>query len=389
MQVRGRHSGADGHYHPAVTDDAGLSREAPTQRPPLGARHMDAVAEVGGHAAVKDAARDWERLSSDLQGDRDVRDFRQLPLEVDPPAHGVYRAILAPIFARPAVMALRPRLEAIARDLVGAFAARGRIEAVHELAVPMVGASIAWAFGRGQDADELTSWGMTSWEVRPDGTRDGSRLGAYVERVLHEGRAAPGTDAFSRIAGATVDGRPLTRLEMVGLANLILAGGRDTVIHLICGAMWALATRPEERARLRTNPEALALAIDELVRFLSPLPRMERRAATHLDGPWGTAEPDDIVLLGFARANHDPAVFEAPAEVRLDRRPNPHVGFGNGPHTCIGLQLARLEASVFLEVLLAAVPDWRLAPGARITTAVVEGSTVPVRFDALPIEVGR
>jgi cytochrome P450 len=371
-----------------VTDQRARALDAAPQ-PPLGARRIRAVAEVAGHAAVKDAARDWERFSSDLQGDPDVRTFRQLPLEVDPPAHAIYRAILAPIFARPAVLALRPRLSEIARDLVRTFAERGEIEAIHELAVPMVGASIAWAFGRGQDADELASWGMTSWEVRPDGSRSGARLAAYVDRVLDEGLERPGADAFSRIAGGTVDGRPLTRLEMVGLANLILAGGRDTVIHLLGGAMWALATRPAERARLRSHPEAVAIAIDELVRFLSPLPRMERRATARIDEPWGAAEPDDIVLLGFARANHDPAVFDAPSEVRLDRRPNPHVGFGNGPHTCIGLGLARLEASVFLEALLDAVPNWRIAPGALITTSAIEGSVVPVRIDPLPLVAAR
>ena len=95
----------------------------------------------------------------------------------------------------------------------------------------------------------------------------------------------------------------------------------------------------------------------------------------------------DIRCWMFARANHDPAAFDDPRSVRLDRTPNPHVGFGNGPHTCIGVHLARLEARIFLEELLAAVPTWRIADGARITFEEVNGARVPVRFDALPIEV--
>jgi cytochrome P450 len=81
-------------------------------------------------------------------------------------------------------------------------------------------------------------------------------------------------------------------------------------------------------------------------------------------------------------------VFAAPGELRLDRRPNPHVGFGAGPHTCIGLQLARLEARVFLETLLREVPDWHLSPGARITSQALGGARIPTRFEALPTEVG-
>jgi cytochrome P450 len=362
--------------------------EGPTGGP-IGVRRLAGVAEIAGHAEVKAAARDWHLFSSDLQGDPDVRTYRQLPLEVDPPEHALYRAIIAPVFARAEVLTHEPELNAVARDLVAGFAARGTTEAIHDLAIPMVGASIAIAFGRSQDATELTSWGTTSWEIRPDGSRDSARLDNYVARVLGEAADRPGHDAFSRIATATIEGRPLSRLEQVGIANLILAGGRDTVIHLLAGLMWALAARPDERTRLRENPDALPRAIDELVRFLSPLPRMERRATEDVEGDWGKAAAGDIVVLGFARANHDPMVFEAPGELRFDRASNPHVGFGNGPHTCVGLQLARLEALAFARELLTAVPDWRLGAGARIRFTTIDGADVPVEFEVLPLEIGR
>ncbi len=357
----------------------------PAPVPPRGGRHLVGVAEIGTWAGVREAARDWEHFSSDLLGDPDVRSIRQLPLEVDPPAHGAYRSIIAPIFGREALLALEPRLAGLARGLVDTFARRGTIEAVTGLAIPMVGSSIALAFGRDGDAEELTSWGHTSWEIGPDGRRDGSRLDAYVRRVLDEAANRPGADAFSRIVHAEVDGRPLTRDEMVGTANLILAGGRDTVIQLLSAAMWALAERPEARARLRARPSELPVAIDELVRYLSPLARMERRATGSLAGPWGTAEADEIVILGYARANHDETVFPDAGTLDLARRPNPHVGFGHGPHTCIGLNLARLEARVFLEALLEAVPDWHLGEGVEIRWEAIEGHPVPVHLAALPL----
>jgi cytochrome P450 len=251
----------------------------------------------------------------------------------------------------------------------------------------MVATTIAHALGRPGDAAELTSWGHTSWEVRPDGTRSGTRLHDYIGRVLDEAASAPGGDAFSGLAAATIDGRALNRLEQVGLASLVLAGGRDTVIHLLCGALWHLAGDPAARALLRAQPDRLSLAIEEYLRYLSPNPGMERRATTEVSEEWGSAAAGDVVILGWGPANHDPTSFEAPGEIRLDRRPNPHLAFGSGPHTCIGIHLARLEARWFLETLLAAVPDWRLGDGVDFETIRLAGDDVPARFDALPLEV--
>jgi cytochrome P450 len=355
----------------------------------VGVRRLRGVAELRSLDEVRAAAKDWRRFSSRLQGDPDVRDYPQLPLEVDPPEHGAYRALLDPILGRRAVAALEPEVRSIARDLIAGVVRRGTADAVHELAVPMVATVIAHAFGRPGDAAELTSWGITSWEDRPDGTRSGDRLDAYVARVLDAGARSRGDDAFARVAAATVDGRPLTRTEQVGLANLILAGGRDTVILVLCGAMWHLATDPAVRRTLREDPARLQLAIEEYLRYLSPNPGMERRATTEVAGEWGTARAGDLVVLGWGAANHDPSAFEAPHEIRLDRRPNPHLAFGSGPHTCIGIHLARLEARVFLEELLAAVPDWRLLDGVEMDTIQLGNDLVPARFDRLPLQLAK
>lgn len=358
-------------------------------RTPSGVRRLPAVAEIAGHSDLKAAAKDWVTFSSDLQGDLDVRTYRQLPLEADPPEHGSYRAILAPIFGRQEVAALELRVRAVAGDLVAGLAARGFAEAVQELALPLVAASIGLAFGRPGDVDELRSWGVDTWRTLPDGRRDGAHLEAYLDRVFDEVARLPGDDAFSRIAAGRIDGRPLTRLEKLGIGNLILAGGRDTVITLVSGAIWHLAGQPTERARLARDPGAIGAAVEEYLRFLSPLPGMERTVTAAVEGAWGHADPGAIVVLGFARANHDPAAFHDPGAIRLDRSPNPHVAFGNGPHTCIGVHLARLEARVFLEELLAKVPDWRVGDGAGITFEEIGDARVPVRFEALPVEVGR
>jgi len=354
-----------------------------------GVRRLEGVASITGHAEVKAAAKAWEVFSSDLLGDRDVRTYRQLPLEVDPPLHRVYRDLLTPVFGRVQVAALEPELRSVARGLVAGFVADGSIETVHELALPMVASAIGIAFGRRQDIDEYRSWGLETWQTLPDGRRDGTQLDRYLERVFDEALAEPGTDVFSLVARGTVDGVALTRTQMLGVGNLILAGGRDTVINVISGAIWHLGSRTEDRRRLAGDPARIPAAIEELIRFLSPLPRMERVMARDASEDWGSAQAGEIVLLDFASANHDRTVFEDPGSIRLDRSPNPHVGFGNGPHTCIGVHLGRLEIRVLIEELLAAVPDWRLLPDAAVEFDQIEGAPVPIRFEKLPIEVVR
>jgi cytochrome P450 len=365
-------------------------RHAPRPEPAaarIGVRRIPAVAEIGGHAELKAAARDWQRFSSDLQGDIDVRDYRQLPLEADPPAHGAYRAVLAPIFERQRVATLEPALRELARPLVRGLRVAGHVEAVTELALPMVTASIGIAFGRPQDSDEYRSWGTDAWQTRPDGTRDGSTLERYLDRVFREVREQPGEDAFSVIARGTVEGRPLSDVEQRGMGNLILAGGRDTVIHLIAGALWYLGGHVAERQRLARDPRGIPGLLEELLRFLSPLPAIERITTEPVSGEWGSALAGEFVLLGFAQADHDRRVFGDPEVIRAGRNPNPHVAFGNGPHTCIGVHLARLEARVFLEEMVAAVPDWRLGAGAEIQMSRIGRSQVPTHFVRLPVEV--
>lgn len=370
-------------------DDAAVTPGPRESIGPVGVRQLEAVAQLTSLADVRSAAKDWQHFSSRLLGDRDVRDYPQLPLEVDPPEHGAYRALLDPILGRRAVAPLEPVIREIARELIAGFMRRGRADAVGELAVPLVATTIAHAFGRPRDAEELTAWGITSWEVRPDGTRSGARLDAYVERALDEGATGGRDDAFAQLARGSVDGRPLTRTEQVGIANLILAGGRDTIVLLLCGAMWHLAGDRDARRRLSAFPARLPLAIEELLRYLSPNPGMERVATSDVEGEWGRASAGELVILGWGPANHDPTAFDEPGEIRLDRRPNPHLAFGSGPHTCIGIHLARLEARVFIEELLAAVPDWRLGDGIEMATIRLGEDEVPARFDALPLEVGR
>ena len=339
----------------------------------------ETVPAISTYADVKAALRDWSVFSSDFIGELDVRTYRQYPLEADPPAHSEYRAVISPWFHRQRMAELEQPIRAIAANRVAKLASAGRTEAVHDLALPMVVQSLGVVLGRPQDVDEWLTWGPRIFDI--DGQRDGRRLDAYLARVFDEVERRPGEDFFSHLASSRFGGRPLTRLEKQGFGSLVLAGGRDTVVNLISAAIWRLASYPDERARLAAELSLLPTALDELLRYLSPLPHMERKLTRTVDGsPSGSQ-----VVLSFVSANHDPSVFSDPGTIDLSRHPNHHLAFGNGPHTCIGAHLGKLEARVFLEELLRDAPHFALADRPEIVWQAVGDSVVPQEFVSMPI----
>jgi cytochrome P450 len=360
----------------AVVDP--VSKEAGASITRLG---RDEEPAIVGYAAVKAAAHDWTLYSSEFQDEQDVRGYRQYPLESDPPAHSEYRAILTPFLHRQRIGELEPPIRAIAADLVRQLASAGQGETVEDLAMPMVVKSLGVAFGRPQDVDEWTGWGPRVFER--DGQRDGRHLDAYLNRVFDEVEQTPGSDLFSHISASLFQGRSLSRLEKLGFGSVVLAGGRDTVVGLITCAIWHLGLNPAERRRLVHDRAGIPRALDEFLRYLTPLPNMHRKVTRDVAG----FAAESQVSLSFISANHDPAIFADPGAIKLERQPNHHLAFGNGPHTCIGAHLGKLEARVLLEELLSAVPNFQIGKDVRIEWQTVGDTRVPSQFLAVPIRV--
>lgn len=341
--------------------------------------------EIRGYEAVRAAAKDFETYSSDLQGDRDVRDYRQLPLEADPPRHTLFRGALQPMFMGAAIEPYVPQFEVLARRLIDAITAKGGGEIASELALPYVMGCLTIIYNRPQDFDEWVSWGPDVWQAEAyakgeitaethraqrerdfsiPSQRSGAILQAYLERVFTEAEQNPRTDPESRdvwdtISQLEIDGQRVTRDEMYGIANVLLAGGRDTVIKLITGIVWHLIDSPEDREFLAATPEAYNRAIAELVRYLSPLPKIERIRREDTPSPGEEPNPDDYVLLSFVSANHDRRIWPDADQLDIHRDRKPHLGFGFGRHSCMGMNIAEHESKTFLRVLLENWPDWR------------------------------
>jgi cytochrome P450 len=297
-------------------------------------------------ADVKSAAHDWDRFTSDapfrvpIPEEHDVRTVRQLPIETDPPQHRAYRRIVREPFGRAAAARLAEPLQDVVDDLIDGALADGQVEAVRGFALPLQSRALALLLGRPlEEAEEWIAWGTHVFRD-PDGAHDGE-LDAYLNDALDRAIAAPGQDLFGLLATAEIDGRALRRDEMLGFANLVFAGGRDTIINLVSSSLAHLAEHPEVLPRFRSEPDLIRTATEEYLRFISPLTHLGRVAVQDASVHGCPVAAGQRIALGFAAANRDEQVFERADECLIDRWPNRHLAFGHGPHTCLGAPLTR------------------------------------------------
>jgi len=331
---------------------------------------------ITGHKAVREALRDTATYSSDLQGDVDVRDYRQLPLEVDPPRHHLYRAALMPYFVRPAIEKHLPELEKIAHSIITKFFVTGG-EVVSELALPLVMENLGVLYRRPQDVAEWISWGPDVWTAGGP-TRNGDVLHQYLDRIYQEAINQPAEDIWSEIAAMEIEGKVISPVEFRGIAGVLLAGGRDTVVKLLTGMIWYLGENPKDLAMLRAKPELINGAIQEFLRFLTPLPIMARTTTPESSGQ--DLPLDRYVSVSFISGNFDETVFDNPYVMNLRREKNPHLSFGFGPHTCLGNHVAEIEAKVFLRTLLELKLEWKISAESQIRFYEEDMSNVPDHF---------
>jgi cytochrome P450 len=327
------------------------------------------------HKDVRDATRDWKTFSSDapfrvpIPSEESVRSVRQLPIETDPPEHTDYRRIIEPFFNRPREEWMQDAMRELIVAMIREVLAAGPIEVVGGFALPMQSRALAILLGVPEaEAEEWISWGVNVFkDAQSEGLNEekGARLDNYIQRRLDLAESAPGDDFFSALTQAEFRGRRLTREESTGFCNLVFAGGRDTIIHTISSIIAHMAEQPEILSQLRENPKLVMSATEEFIRYISPITHLGRVCPHGAEVSGAKVEPDKRVSLCWASANRDESVFDAPDELHLDRKPNPHVAFGSGPHTCVGALHARVMIRILLEELSASVGSIRIAESVR------------------------
>jgi cytochrome P450 len=309
------------------------------------------------HADVRSVAKDWKTFSSDapfrvpVPSEEEVRTVRQLPIETDPPDHMVYRKIVEPYFMRaklPGVIADMDKLiDGMLLDAIG----RDSIEIVENFSLPLQSRAFTFLLNVPMaEADKWIGWGIHVFRVG-EGTAKGASLENYIQGQLDRAKANPGDDFFSALTRATFKDRPLTRDEMQGFANLAFAGGRDTIIHTVSSIIAYFAKNPAALEFLREDTSRITHASEEFFRVFMPLTHIGRVCPQETEINGVTVPANGRISLCWASANMDEEVFDAPEEIRLERKPNPHLSFGFGTHLCLGAPHARLVVRTLLQKL--------------------------------------
>ncbi len=320
--------------------------------------HGETITMILRHGDVRQAAKDWQTFSSDapfrvpVPSEEKVRTMRQLPIETDPPAHGEFRAIVEPFFQRPKSPEFIANIEAIIGEIIDQATRRDVIDAVSEFSLPLQSRALTHLINMPEsEADIWIGWGIHVFKVTGGEFKSGNVLEDYLHARFDRAEREPGDDFFSALTAATYHGRKLTRDECMGYANLAFAGGRDTIIHTVSSILEYIGRHPDALDFLRADPKRITLASEEFFRVFMPLTQIGRVCPADTPVHGITVPAGDRIGLCWASANHDEAVFDAPGEIRLDRKPNPHVTFGFGPHLCIGAAHARLIVRTLLAKL--------------------------------------
>jgi cytochrome P450 len=329
---------------------------------------------------VKHVLADHAQFSSDLS--RRIAAGAKLAapnlLRMDPPQHGKHRALIAPVFTPRALPQLSGRISAITQDLLDRVRPEGQMEVIADLAYPLPTTVIAEMLGVPTDdrpvfkrwADALFALQVSDQELlqsdEPQRLRQVEpvmqEMDAYFTRMLEERRRQPRADLMSELLAAEVDGAPLGREVIVSMCFILLLAGHVTTTNLIGNAVLCLDEHPEALDRLRREPDLMPGAIEEVLRYASPVWRIGRVTTAEIMLGEVTIPADAVVFAWLASANRDDAQFPDPDRFDIARSPNHHVAFGHGIHFCVGAPLARREAGIALPMLLAQLPGLRRVP---------------------------
>jgi len=319
--------------------------------------------------------------------------FEASLITTDPPRHRQLRSLVTQAFTPKAVDALAPRISRLTNELLDGIAARGTADLIQSLAVPLPVIVISELMGiPAEDRDRFKQWSdvivsqTRTGAMNEDHNATNREMTEYFLNLIEQRRRRPGSDLISNLLSAEIDGQKLSVVELLGFCSLLLVAGNETTTNLIGNAVLCFTEAPGTIDRLLKEPALLPQAIEEVLRFRSPVQSMYRItvAETTLHDVQVPAGAPLVAWIGSA--NRDERQFQRAAEFDVDRGQSRHLAFGHGIHFCLGAPLARLEARIALESILARLPGLALAPGAqleRMESTIVYGlKTLPVSWQA-------
>ena len=340
---------------------------------------------VTRHADVMRVSKDAERFSSVPKGPWHVFDGSGVSIQaLDGPEHHAKRRIVSGLFTPRMVRRLETLARRVIDESIDAVLPRGGCDFVDSLAVPVPMRVIAEMMGvAGHDLERFRRWsddmmlGVGAAGDEAIGGRQAAAMGSFMALFREEialRRQAPRDDILTGLVQAADEGRlrevpdsqKLGEDELAFFAPFLVLAGNETTRHAIAYGMLALLEHPEQLARLREDPSLIATAADEILRWTTIVRAMRRVAMEDSELGGKRIRAGESVVMVYASANRDAAVFEDPFAFRIDRAPNEHLSLGIGPHYCLGANLARMELQVVLERVVARLPGLRLEPGTQV-----------------------
>lgn len=351
------------------------------------------------HADILTASREpsvfsSEPISTSLDDPPEsVQQFAGSMISLDAPRHTRLRRIVARSFTPRMVNRMSEQIADTAHQVIDEFAERGPCDFVQHVANPMtmrvicrilgipdsrhddvrVASDLILAAGDPEYGDDRESFLTSKYEQLHELTRD----------LVQQRRRQPAEDLITKLSTANVDGEHLTQDEVGKFFTLLIVAGSETTRNALAHAVSLLTDNPDQRSFVLADPaQRLPAAIDEIVRYATPITWMRRNLTREIDIFGRTFQPGDRVVMFYNSANRDETVFDDPGEFIASRSPNPHVGFGaHGPHYCLGTYLAKQQMQALLEELFTRFPEFRATgPGVRLRSSFVNG------FESLPCD---
>jgi cytochrome P450 len=321
------------------------------------------------YEGARRALNDHESFSSRVPAPRNWFIF------FDPPEHSKLRALISRAFTPRVVAGLEPYIRELSRDLLDGVAGRAEIDLASAYSVPLPMKVIAHMIGiPPEDWSRFTRWsdmmlrlsyarsgGAQSTDALSEFRSATVEMNDYLTEMIAQRRAQPKDDLLTRLVEAEVDGERLSQEEILGFFQLLLVGGQETTTNLINNAVICLLENPDQLQRLRAAPDLLASAIEEVLRYRSPLQWVMRTPKREVEMHGQSIPAGVLVMPVIGSANRDPRQFPSPDRFDITRTPNPHIAFGHGIHSCLGAALSRMEARIAMTDLLARFKTFEFA----------------------------
>jgi cytochrome P450 family 142 subfamily A polypeptide 1 len=344
------------------------------------------------HADLKEVAKDPATFSN-AGGIRPDNGPLPMMIDMDDPEHVRRRKLVNKGFTPRRVRDLEPKINRVCDEIIDAVCEKGECDLVRDIAAPLPMVMIGDALGVApEDRSDLLQWSddmvgaLSNSASEESMTRAANAFAsytAYASGVIAERRASePSEDLMSVMVHAEVDGDSLDDDELVQESLLILVGGDETTRHVVSGGMRQLLEHTDQRDKLIANRELLEPAVEEMLRWVTPIKNMARTVTHDVEFRGQPMREGQKLLLLYHSANRDEDVFDEPERFDVERSPNDHVAFGFGTHFCLGASLARLEVRVMVDRLLTRLPDLELAGATPLRAAnFISGfESMPVTF---------